>query len=134
MLLRVCRMLIGTMRAVVARTNADWWVCRAADGRQGFAPVSYLDLPDNDSTTGASADAGTDTDTDVDTGTGTDDADVVPGADSDDRAWQHDEYFRSYAHLKIHHEMLSDAPRTEAYRRALDRAAPFLRSAVTDGG
>jgi protein arginine N-methyltransferase 3 len=44
-------------------------------------------------------------------------------------------YFDSYSHFDIHREMLSDAPRTEAYRRALELNPSLMRGArVVDVG
>ncbi|XP_064598544.1 protein arginine N-methyltransferase 2-like isoform X2 [Liolophura sinensis] len=44
--------------------------------------------------------------------------------------WQDDEYFGNYSHLKLHQEMLSDRPRTEAYLQAVQMNEPFLRDKV----
>lgn len=46
-----------------------------------------------------------------------------------------DNYFHSYSHHSIHWEMLSDRPRTEAYRQAIDsNTNNFLGSTVLDIG
>ncbi|XP_064598021.1 protein arginine N-methyltransferase 2-like [Liolophura sinensis] len=44
--------------------------------------------------------------------------------------WQDDEYFGNYSHLKLHQEMLSDRPRTEACLQAVQMNEPFLRDKV----
>ncbi|KAK7506716.1 hypothetical protein BaRGS_00002191 [Batillaria attramentaria] len=44
--------------------------------------------------------------------------------------WQDDEYFGSYGNLKLHHEMLSDRPRTLAYQRAIQDNAHLLKDKV----
>ena len=53
-----------------------------------------------------------------------------PGEVAVERDWQDDEYFGSYGELTIHHEMLTDKPRTQGYKDALDSAAPWLRGKV----
>ncbi|XP_076456146.1 protein arginine N-methyltransferase 2-like [Babylonia areolata] len=44
--------------------------------------------------------------------------------------WEDDEYFGSYGKLKLHHEMLSDQPRTLAYQRAIKDNAAWLKDKV----
>lgn len=44
--------------------------------------------------------------------------------------WQDEEYFNSYSVLKIHHEMLSDKPRTEAYKKAIETNVDYLADKV----
>jgi protein arginine N-methyltransferase 2 len=44
--------------------------------------------------------------------------------------WQDNEYFSSYNTLKLHLEMLSDRPRTMAYRTAIETAKPFIEGKV----
>ncbi|KAL8618814.1 hypothetical protein ACOMHN_000242 [Nucella lapillus] len=44
--------------------------------------------------------------------------------------WEDDEYFGSYGKLKLHHEMLSDRPRTLAYERAIKDNAHLLKDKV----
>ncbi|KAK3599044.1 hypothetical protein CHS0354_012529 [Potamilus streckersoni] len=41
--------------------------------------------------------------------------------------WEDNEYFGNYGKLKIHHEMLSDQPRTLAYQSAIQKNAQQLR-------
>ncbi|KAM9486825.1 protein arginine N-methyltransferase 2 [Clarias gariepinus] len=45
-------------------------------------------------------------------------------------AWQDEEYFSSYANLKLHLEMLSDRPRTETYRQVIVSNSASLRGKV----
>ncbi|XP_070187206.1 protein arginine N-methyltransferase 2-like isoform X2 [Littorina saxatilis] len=44
--------------------------------------------------------------------------------------WQDDEYFGSYGKLKLHHEMLSDKPRTSAYQKAIKDNAHLMKDLV----
>ena len=44
---------------------------------------------------------------------------VLDSESGDAPDYQDDEYFDSYSKLKIHHQMLSDEPRTAGYRRAV---------------
>ncbi|XP_077997829.1 protein arginine N-methyltransferase 2-like [Glandiceps talaboti] len=44
--------------------------------------------------------------------------------------WQNEDYFDSYANVKIHYEMLSDDVRTNAYREAIVQNAEWLKDKV----
>src|SRR5689334_17593794 len=44
----------------------------------------------------------------------------------DGKHWQDSEYFDSYATLVIHHQMLSDRARTQAYKQAVERLRPLI--------
>lgn len=46
------------------------------------------------------------------------------------RYWQDDEYFGNYSSLKLHHEMLSDKPRTLAYQNAIQKNTKYLQDKV----
>ncbi|XP_069839210.1 protein arginine N-methyltransferase 2 isoform X2 [Dendropsophus ebraccatus] len=51
---------------------------------------------------------------------------VEEGSDIDD-PWQDEEYYGSYKTLKLHLEMLSDQPRTEAYRNVIMQNSTALK-------
>ncbi|XP_071943186.1 protein arginine N-methyltransferase 2-like [Antedon mediterranea] len=44
--------------------------------------------------------------------------------------WQDDEYFNSYANLKLHHEMLQDSVRTKAYQTVIENNANWIKGKV----
>uniref|UniRef100_A0A6Q2YZU4 SH3 domain-containing protein n=1 Tax=Esox lucius TaxID=8010 RepID=A0A6Q2YZU4_ESOLU len=52
-----------------------------------------------------------------------------PGKEEED-PWQDEEYFGNYGTLRLHREMLSDRPRTEAYRQVILTNSPHLRGKV----
>ena len=59
----------------------------------------------------------------------------VSGRHDDEDDVSSDSYFASYARFSIHREMLSDKPRTEAYRRAIEHNTELIRGArVLDVG
>lgn len=48
-----------------------------------------------------------------------DDDDDRPSSDGKDPSYENENYFSSYSHFAIHHEMLSDVARTTSYQTAI---------------
>lgn len=56
---------------------------------------------------------------------------LVADEESDtSKKWQDEEYFHSYGALNLHWEMLSDKPRTTAYRMAIKQHSAYLKDKV----
>lgn len=53
-----------------------------------------------------------------------------PDSDSDGEKEEEDEYFSTYSHFSIHHEMLSDRVRTGAYQNFISKNAALFKDKV----
>lgn len=92
----------GDSIVVLGQFDKNWWKGRLGD-KVGYFPHNYvsgLEAIELDSSSDDEGSAG---------------------------AWQDDEYFGEYSGLKIHLEMLSDEPRTAAYRTAVRHLSPLIR-------
>ena len=93
---------VGDLILVEGQYDDAWWKGKLGDA-EGFFPATYVRGLENI---------------------------VVFDDDDDEPDYQDDEYFRSYATLIIHHEMLTDEPRTAGYKRATEALLPYIRGKV----